>query len=288
MALFSNENEIVATETSISIITKVIYNAIPDGYHLTYTTAFIGKTVEEVEAKMTKKIDSLTNKVSALQISKKDVVADVIALDPIFDFNLDDQTPIGYKVVENITFNIKNISVVREVAKICLDFKIYDLINAQAYFLNSKSVYDSLANKTIQILNMKKKLCSDIGWTFSDGKPSFTKFKDVYYPSEHYLNSYIRNASLYKHHISQNSTINMERKVDVDSYYSLNLKNADFVFNPNSTGPVIQFYYQLNYGFTKKDTEAEMREKIKKEQEKKQEKMFYIIDKNGNLKKVEM
>ena len=82
--------------------------------------------------------------------------------------------------------------------------------------------------------------------------------------------------------------MNMERKVDVDNYYNLNLKDADFVFNANTTNPVIQFYYQLNYTYTKKDTEAEMRDKIRKEEEKKQDKVFYIIYKTGNLKKVDM
>ena len=285
---FTNENEIVATANTISIVTKVIYNAVPDGYHITYTTSFIGKSVQDVEEKMNTKIDKLIEKVKAQKLTRKDVVVDVIALDPLFDFNQNDTMPIGYKIAENITFNIKSIDAIRELSKNCLDFGIYDLIDAQAYLDNSKVIYDSLSNKTVDILNMKKKLCSDIGWTFSGGQTSLTKFKDVFYPSERYLNTYIQNATLYKHHISQNSTMNMERKVDVDNYYNLNLKDADFVFNANTTNPVIQFYYQLNYTYTKTDTEAEMRDKIRKEEEKKQDKLFYIIDKSGNLKKVEM
>jgi uncharacterized protein YggE len=285
---FNNENEIVATENSISIITKVIYNAVPDGYHITYTTSFIGKSVSDVEYRMNTKIDSLIKKVGKLKISRKDIVVDIISLDPIFDFNRDDSIPIGYKIAENITFNIKDISVIRELSKTCLEYGIYDLIDAQAYLDDSKVIYDSLSNKTVEILNMKKKLCADIGWAFTSGKTTLTKFKDVFYPSERYLNSYVSNATLYKHNISQNSTINMERKVDVDNYYNLNLKDADFVFNANTTKPVIQFYYQLTYMYTKKDSEAEMREKIQKEEEKKRDKLFYIIDKAGNLKKVEM
>jgi len=74
--------------------------------------------------------------------------------------------------------------------------------------------------------------------------------------------------------------------VDVDNYFNLNLKDADFVFNADITNPVIQFYFQLNYMYTKVDTEAEMREKIRKEEEKKQDKVFYIIGKDGELKKV--
>jgi len=70
-SIFNNENEIVATATDISIITKVIYNAIPDGYHITYTTSFIGKSVKDVEAKMNTKIDSLVKKVNSLKISRR-------------------------------------------------------------------------------------------------------------------------------------------------------------------------------------------------------------------------
>ena len=285
---FNNENEIVATENSISITTKVIYNAVPDGYHITYTTSFIGKSAEDVENKMNKKIDSLIKEVSNLKMSPKDIVFDIISLDPIFDFNQNDPIPIGYKITENITFNIKGISLIPELARICLGFGIYDLIDAQAYLENSKNIYDSLSAKTVQILDMKKKLCSEIGWSFTNGKTTLTKVKDVFYPSERYLKSHITNATLYKHHISQNSTIDMERQVDVDNYYNLNLKDADFVFNAGNTSPVIQFYYQLNYMYTKKDTEEEMREKIKKEEAKKQDKLFYIIDKSGNLKKIEI
>ena len=285
---FNNENEIVATENSVSIVAKVIYNAIPDGYHVTYTTSFIGKNVDDVENKMNKKIDSLIKKVSNLKIANKDIMPDVIGLDPIFDFNKEESAPIGYKITENITFNIKSISTIRELSKTCLEFGIYDLITAQAYLNDSKIIYDSLDAKTVQVINAKKKLCNDIGWTFAGGKTTLTKFKDVYYPNERYINSYISNSTLYKHTISQNSTVSMERKVDVDNYFNFNLKDADFVFNAKATNPVIQFYYQLNYVFIKKDTESEMREKIKKEEEKKQDKVFYIIDKTGELKKIEM
>ncbi len=286
--IFNNENEIVATDNSISIITRVIYNAIPDGYHITYTTSFIGKSVEDVEERMNGNMDNLVKKAATLQLAKKDIVVDLISLDPVFDVNRNDTVPNGYKIIENITFNIKSISNIRELSKLCLEFGIYDLVAAQAYLEDSKNIDDSLSGKTVQVLDTKKKLCAAIGWTFDNGKTTLTKFKDVFYPSERYLHSYINNSTLYQHNISQSSTINMDRRVEVDNYYNMNLKDADFVFNAGYTNPVIQFFYQLNYSYTKKDTEQEMRDKIKKEEEKKQDKLFYIIDKSGNLKKVEL
>ncbi len=283
------ENDIVVTPTSVQINVKVIYNAKPDGYLITYTQSYIGRNIQEVEQKTNQKMDSLAGNVKKLGIKETDVIIDVLSLDPIFDFMKNDSIePLGYKVTQNITFNIRSISMMRELTTICLSFAIRDLVNAQPYVKNSKPIYDSISMRTIELLNMKKKLCSDAGFSFAKGNPTISKYKEVLYPSERYLTALVKNASLFKHHLSQNSTISLERQVDVENYYDLNLKDADFVFNANLTGPVVQFYSCFNYGFIRTDTEEEMRKKIKEELEQKQNKTFYILDKNGNLKKVEM
>jgi len=280
---------IVANPYDVSIITKVIYNAIPDGYQVAYTTSFIGKSAADVENKMNKKIDNLISKVSFLDIGKKDVSVDIISLDPVFDIYKNDSLPKEYKITENITFDVKDLNVVRKLAKVCLEFGIYDIIDVQSYIKNSKFIYDSLASKTVQILNMKKKMCSDLGWSFKDGNPTIIKHQDVFYPSERYLKSYLTNNGFYKHDMSQNSLINHTRTVDVDNYTALNYKKADFIFNSDYAIPVIQFYYELHYGYIKKDLEAEEKEKKKKEEGgNKQDKIYYIIDKDGNLKKIEI
>lgn len=285
---YNYEDGIVANANDISITTKIIYNAIPDGYHIAYTTSFMGKSITDVEYKMNKKIDSLISKLSNLKISKKDVSVDVISLDPVFDFYKNDTVPKEYKITENLTFNVKDMTTIRRLAKVCLEFGIYDIIDVQAYIDNSKPIYDSLTAKTVQILNMKKKFCKEVGWSFEGGKTTLTKTKDVFYPSERYLRSYISSNGLYKHHVSQNSMINQDRTVDVDNYTALNYKNADYIFNSNSSIPVIQFYYELHYSYWKKDTEEEIKEKAKKDAESAQERIYFIIDKNGNLKKIEI
>lgn len=282
-------SEISGNGLALTIVTEAVYNAIPDGYHVTYTTSFIGNSIEDVEDRMNKKIDSLSKSVRALGLTAKDVTADVIALDPLFDFRQGDSfPPIGYKVTENITFHIRSVVVMGELAKICLDFGIYDLINAQAYLLDSDPVYDSLNAKTVELLNEKKAWCEDVGISLSESRVDVTRYKEVFYPSERYLKAYLQNPTFYRHHASQNSTLSIDRRVDVDNYYDLNLKDADFVFNSGNEVPCIQFYYRLICVYTKTNTEEELRAKILKEQEEKQEKQFYILDQQGNLKKIEL
>lgn len=280
------EDDVIATEKSINIITKVLYNAVPDGYHVTFTKSFIGKTVEDVELETNSLVDRLLKTLHPLNISSKDVVLDVIALDPIFNMNINEpaaSTPSGYKVTENITFNIKSISTIAPLSKKCLDFGIYDLINTEAYLKDSKIIYDSLSAKAIELLDMKKKSSTNIGWSFSGGVATFRKNKDVLYPSERYLTSFSKNNRFYQHQVSQNTTIDMKRELDVDNYFNLNLKDADFIFHSDKTEPVIQFYYSLDYTYTLKEPESKTAGNKADS-----EKVFYILDKNGNLKKIEM
>lgn len=283
------DHEISGNAQSMTIVTEVIYNAVPDGYHITYTSSFIGNSVEDVEYRMNKKMDSLARRVAGLKLSRKDVTVDVIALDPIFDFRQSDSAaPDGYKVTQNITFNIPDIHVIGELSRVCLDFGIYDLIDAQAYVLDSKPIYDSIDRKTVELLDLKKRLCKDVGIPLESSKVSMTKVKDVYYPSERYLKSYLESATLYKHHVTQNSQLSLSRRVDIDNYYDFNLKNADFVFNAGNDVPVVQFFCRLVTVYTKVDTEEEMREKIRKEMEDKKERKLFIMDENGEIRKMEL
>ena len=49
--------------------------------------------------------------------------------------------------------------------------------------------------------------------------------------------------------------------MSADKYFNLHLKDADYVFNAKETNPAIQFQYQINYGFVKRDREKEKEEK---------------------------
>jgi uncharacterized protein YggE len=285
--LKNNQYEIKGDESHVTIQVDVIYNAIPDGYIITYTTTFIGTSIADVELKANQKMDEMVVALKAVEVTPKDLTIDVISIDPIFNFEASDQVhPEKYRITQNVSINIRDINLIGKLTKICLSYNLYDIISAQAYLLNTDAIQDSLDHKSIEILNQKKELCENVGLQLKNGKIEFSNYKDVFYPSEKYLKSYITNSTYYSHNSSQNSSLNLERRVEIDNYYDFNLKQADFVFNANNNQPVIQFYSQIIYGYQKKDTEEEMREKILKEAESKPTKEFYMIDKDGNLVKI--
>ena len=276
---------------SVKITTTIIYNAIPDGYHVTYIKSFIGKTLDEVESTMNSSTEKLATEVKKSAISNENALVEIISLDPIFDLQMAEvnkETPSGYKITENITFNVKNILKVRELEKKCLEHKVFDSVSVHAYLNNSTPVYDSLAMKAIEFHNKKKKLCEAIGWSFTDGKPSFSKNSEVIYPNEKYLKGYINQQGIWKNHLQENSSLTYTRTINTDSYFNLNLKDADFVFNAKVTSPVIQFHYQITYGFIKRDREKEKEDLDREKDKNAREKSFYILGKDGELKKVDM
>ena len=288
---FSNNQKqsISVSGNQLKINTRIIYNALPDGYHITYTQTEISETIENLEEITIKKRNSIVKDLKKLQMKAKDLVVDAIGLDPIFNINPDSshyKKPSGYKSTHNFTFKIAELSMVDQLTKICFSHNIYDLIDIVPFIKNSKHIEDSLAFKAIEVLNSKKKLAQKIGFEIQDGKPFFEKKKNIIYPSERYIKSYINNASLFKHHIAQNATVNYNRKVEIDAYYNLDLRDADYVFNAQEVKPVIQFIYEINYGFIKRDREEEARIKEAKKLEKQEKKTIFILDKNGKMREV--
>ena len=273
----------------LKINTRVIFNALPDGYHITFTQTEISETIEDLEEITIHKKNSIVKDVKKLDIKAKDVVVDAIGLDPIFSINPDSShqnKPSGYKSTHNFTFKIDELARVDQLTKICFEHNIYDLIDIVPFIKNSKHIEDSLSKKAVEVLNSKKQLAQKIGFQIQDGKPFFEKKKNIIYPSERYIKSYINNASLFKHHISENASINYNRKVEIDAYYNLDLRDADYIFNSDEVKPVIQFIYEINYGFIKRDREEEERIKANKKLENEKRKTIFILDKNGKMREV--
>ena len=272
----------------LKIKVKVIYNAIPDGYHITFTYSSISSTLATLEELTYQKKKSLVKGIKKLKMKPDDMVVDVISLDPIYSMKYDTSDvpkPTGFKSTHNVTFNISDIGQVDHLSRVCFEESIYDIVDITPYLHDVKYIEDSLTRKTIAVLNAKKSLAREIGFEIEDGKADFQKNKNTLYPSERYLKSYIQNTTMRKHHISQNSNINYNRKVDVDQYYNLDLRDADYVFNSKEVKPVIQFMYSINYGFLKRDREEEARLKQQREIEQSRKKDIYILDKKGRMRK---
>ncbi len=289
--LNSSFSEIQTDGYVTDISAKVIYNAVPDGYHISFTKSYIASSNEEVERRLESNMNLLGKDLKKDGVEKNEILIDVITLDPLFDTAISDSGsvhPSGYKLTQNITIHAESIDELRPIVNTCLKHDVFDITNVKAYIKDTDELYDSLKTKCIEVINHKKSLCQDLGVSLSGGNTSFGSYKQVIYPSERYLKSYVQSSQLYKHHISQNSDINFHRELDVDNYYNLDLKSADFIFNSHITLPVIQVYYQIDFTYTKKNLDAITKAKEERVAEKNKERVYFIINDNGELEKLEL
>lgn len=283
--LNTNQNyEINANPYRLEILTKVLYNAKPDGYHLTYSKSFISKSVEAVELMMNKETDALIAAVKQIGITQDDVWVDVVSLDPVFEFYLRDtmdRRADGYKITENITFKVKDIALLRHLSKICLDYEVYDLLKIQPFIENAQPILDTLMNKSLDLLNRKKSMSESVGWKIRGGNVSFKERTDVFYPNERYLKSIISNQSaIYQHQLGENTTVQYFRQLNANNYNNYNHKQADYVYHANVNEPVIQFYMESIYTYKKPEPP--------KEEEKSLERVIYMMGKDGNLQQLKL
>jgi uncharacterized protein YggE len=162
----------------LKINSRIIFNALPDGYHITFTQTEISETIEDLEEITIHKKNSIIKAVKKLDIKARDLVVDAIGLDPIFSINPDSihhNKPSGYKSTHNFTFKIDELARVDQLTKICFEHDIYDLIDIVPFIKNSKHIEDSLSKKAVEVLNAKKQLAKKIGFQIQDGKPFFSK-----------------------------------------------------------------------------------------------------------------
>lgn len=271
--------------------TAVIYNALPDGYHVTYSRSLIGKTVEDVSQITLETVAKIETAVNAFGLLPTDMTPEIVALDPVFDFYKGDSAvPTGYKITHNITFNVASIHQFAQLNKVCLEHSYFDLITATAYLKDVQPVYDAIDEKLIALINRKKKFCQQAGVPINETYVMLDRSTNVFYPTERYLKSYLKNPAFYTHHESQNSTLSLERNVSIENHFTYNYNDVDYVFNDEIEEPVIQFYVHVQSNYQHADTEAEIREKIEKEMEEKKPaaKQLFMLNEDGEVKVIEV
>ncbi len=288
----NSEIPVEGNKLDMKFNTSVVYNAIPDGYHITYTWTFIAKNTEELDAKTLKKKAELETPLLGIGCLPSDIVLELVSLDPIYDFNTADTLdPKGFKVTENIRLTVDSFAYLPFVAITFNKAGIYDCIHAEAFVKNAEPIYAKMNDQLVVLVNQKKKLCKELGANLEGTVVHVHKQETVHYPSDRYLKSILRNAQFYHHAGQQNSQLALMRTVDVEAYYEYNLKQVDYVFFPENTEPVIQFYTYLITDYHKESTEEEIRKKIAEEMEQKKKpvtKSVFTIDEQGNFKKLEL
>lgn len=279
----NNINVRFPTNADLVVSVKGLANVKADSNVAIFSVTQVGKTTEEVNRLIDKRINKALEKIR----KKGDVetYVDMISFVPVYEHEVDkkifnedtyNEVPAGFELKKNIHIKYSNPDLLNKMISIFAKAEIYDLVKVD-YFLNDiEAIKKKLRNKAKTILQEKLKNYQSMLSTKSDSfeKQVVDGYK-VKYPSEMYKSYQAYNSTSLN--LKKSANINQSDKSKTLYYQPIVVKEFDFVLNPTVMEPVIQVMYQLKLKMNKE-----------KDQTQSPDKEYILITPNGNFKNLNL
>ena len=186
------------------------------------------------------------------------------------------EVPKGFRLQKNIHITYVDSRKIDELVNICAKYEIYDLVKVNYYSTKVKEIYDTLRMASIKLIKQKINNYKTLGIKLDNSFKLIDEATFIKYPNDRYSSYNAFNSSSIDV-IKKRTNINKSQKTKTFYYDPISAYNYDIVINPIITEPVIQ--YAINIKF-------ELRLKDKTDKTEKTDKEYFIITKDGVLKKV--
>jgi uncharacterized protein YggE len=265
------------TDTFLSI--KGLANVKADTYVAIFSTTQTGKTAQEVNELIDKRITQSLNEIKL----KKNVetFVDMISFVPLYEYEVEKKTfsrktynevPAGFELKKNIHIKFTDPNQLNEFISILSNNEIYDLARFD-YFSNTiETIKKEMMDKAKQILQEKIKDYEILqGETFTNVEKKIVDGYKITYPIEMYKYYEAYNSSSLN--FKKATNINQVNKSTTLYYQPILNKEFDFVINSTVLEPVIQVQYEVKIAIKK-----EKKQTVKMNQE------YILVTPNGDLK----
>lgn len=280
---FPEHNINVGTPSNLDIIVSVkgLANVKADSFVAIFSVTQVGKSTEEVNDLMEKRI---VQAISELKL-KKDIetFVDMISFVPVYEFEVEKKTfskksynevPKGFELKKNIHIKYTDANQLNELITTLSNQEIYDLVRVDYFSSNLDNVKKEMIEKSRITLQEKMKNYETIlGTSFVNTEKRITDGFRVMLPAEMYKSYESFNSSSLN--LKKSANINIADKSQTLYYQPIINKEFDFVINTTILEPVIQVMYEI---------------KLVVNREKKQistnDKEYIIITPNGDMKNI--
>lgn len=282
--LFSDQNiQINSPSTSDTYITvKGLANVTADTYVAIFSVTQVGKTTEEVNALMDKRISE-----AILDMKNQPNVkpfVDMISFVPVYEFETEkkifskksyNEIPKGFELKKNIHISYKDANQLNDFIRILSSQEIYDLVRVDYFSSNLENVKKELMTKAKGILQEKQKHYEAIlGLSFTTMEKGVSDGYKVMLPVEMYKSYESFNSSSLN--LKKSNNVNIADKSTTLYYQPVIDKEFDFVINPTILEPVIQVMYEVKLLIRRDKKDAE------------KGKEYFIVTPNGEVKKLDL
>ncbi|MBL8148405.1 MAG: SIMPL domain-containing protein, partial [Blastocatellia bacterium] len=223
-------------DRSFLIEANILLNAKADEYLATFSLNEEGKTIEEANQKIDKKLANFITGLHSLGINRDNFYVDFVTQNKIYSYENEHgifkENLIGFEVKKNVLIRYKNEDLLDKLTVVASKADIYDLVKVDHVLNDVAAVRDMLFDEAVKVINKKEEnYISKLGLKVSSLKQVYTIKYDNLAPSESYL-SY-QAAETNQFYSSQSYTVQTARKNRTFFYKPLDSNRFDKVINPS-------------------------------------------------------
>ncbi len=248
----------------IYLSVKGLFNVKADQYVAIFSVSQLGKTPEEVNELIDKRIQTIEEFVA--QQSQVQMFLDMITFVPVYEFEEEkkifskstyNEIPIGFEIKKNLHVQYSNPDFLNSLITECAKSEIYDLVRVDYISDNLAAHKNELALKVKELLEEKLDHYADKQGFHADSveKKIGEGFK-IIYPVEQYQSYQAYDQASFNpqhgkvHRINKSATVYYQPVFD---------KEFDVVINPVIVEPVIQILYERRMRIRKRDEQPTQR-----------------------------
>jgi len=276
---FPNQNINVNTPSTddIYISVKGLANIKANSYVAIFSVTQVGKTTEEVNELLDKRINPVLTAIK--QKKGVETYVDMISFVPVYEFKVEkklfskktyNEIPKGFELKKNIHIKYSDPNQLNDFIGLLSNQEIYDLVRVDYFSDSIESVKKELMIKAKNILQEKiKSFETLLGESFASLEKRINDGFKIMLPVEMYESYEAFNSSSLN--LKKSANVNTLDKSTTFYYQPIIDKEFDFVINPVILEPVIQIMYEIKIYREKKPTQKNNKE-------------YFIITPNGVMK----
>ncbi len=237
----------------ILVSAKALANVKADSYVAIFSVSQNGKTADEVNTLMDKRISQA---IADIKLKSKDVeiYIDMISFVPVYEYEVEkkifskknyNELPAGFELKKNIHIKYTNPNLLNDIISILSANEVYDLVRVDYFSSTLEAVKKELMNRAKGILQDKIKNYEQIlGASLAAVDKGLSDGYKVVLPVEMYQSYQAYNSSSLN--LGKSMSVNNASKSTTLYYQPVVDKEFDFVINPAVLEPVIQVMYEIN------------------------------------------
>jgi len=267
------------SNADVMVSVKGLANVKADAYVAIFSTSQTGKTTQEVNELIDKRI---AQSLAEIRLKKGvETFVDMISFVPVYEYEVEkkifsrktyNEIPAGFELKKNIHIKFSDPNQLNDFISILSNHEVYDLVRVDYFSSTLETIKKEMMNRAKLLVQEKVKNYELLlGETFGNVEKKIADGYSVTLPVEMYKSYEAYNSSSLN--LKRAANINQASKSTTLFYQPVFSKEFDFVINATVLEPVIQVQYEIKMAINREKKPAS-----------KTDKEFILITPNGDLK----